>query len=367
MGQGSSSSSTAVPAPTDSFKRLTRDEVQLLFSFLDWRSKLALARCSRQLFSDADSVLAWKDSDGLSAFSSAGVIDLNLVRMPDVKTVELVLNSLAGRRGRVHLQYDHRTFGEGRCLRSRQLPVGTCRRIAESLPRLHGLGPFCRSCSGVEEWTLLLPIVPQLKRPLSELRLDDFRDPHSTIDVSLLARAVNVVFSPTMAPHLRALSLTYNWKLDDDPRGETYTGLVQLPQLTQLECNSDLWVGLVEHQPRAALYDQLLSLSIFCYMTRLDSLCHALCSSGMSKLRVLRLYGWLQPDDAAAPTSSRHWAALCAIIAAVGNPCAPFRILSRAQLNSAKTLPHRRAGRRTGAAHAVIAHLDRGRGKKSVS
>jgi len=133
------------------FTRLTRDEVQLLFSFLDWRSKLALARCNRQLFSDADSVLAWKDSDGLSVFSSAGVIELNLVRMPDVKTVELVLNSLAARRGRVHLQYDHCTHGEGRCLRSRHLLFGTCRRIAESLPRLHGLGPFCRSCSGVEE------------------------------------------------------------------------------------------------------------------------------------------------------------------------------------------------------------------------
>jgi hypothetical protein len=31
----------------------------------------------------------------------------------------------------------------------------------------------------------------------------------------------------------------------------------------------------------------------------------------MAKLRVLRLYGWLQPDDAAAPAASQHWGALC--------------------------------------------------------
>jgi hypothetical protein len=30
----------------------------------------------------------------------------------------------------------------------------------------------------------------------------------------------------------------------------------------------------------------------------------------MAQLRVLRLYGWLQPDDAVASTASRHWAAL---------------------------------------------------------
>jgi hypothetical protein len=124
-------------------ERLARDEVQLLFSFLDWRSKLALARCNRQLLRDCDSVLAWKDSDGPSAFSASGVIELNLALLTDEQTISAaVTKSLAGRRGRVRLLYRHRSSSDSACSRFIRLPFGTFRRTASiartgsSVPRL---------------------------------------------------------------------------------------------------------------------------------------------------------------------------------------------------------------------------------------
>jgi hypothetical protein len=70
-----------------------------------------------------------------------------------------------------------------------------------------------------------------------------------------------------------------------------HAALAQLSQLTQLECNSRLWIELVDLQPRAALYGRLLSLSIYCIATPLDSLCVSLCTGTLAELRVLHLFG----------------------------------------------------------------------------
>jgi len=203
--------------------------------------------------------------------------------------------------------------GNERCPPSSGLPVELFRRTAELLPRLHGLGSLCNNCDTVDDWLLLFRVASRLQRPLAELRVDDFRLPPAELFNVVSVRAVQRACSPAVAPQLRALTLHRAWcPTDDDPPftlRKTYAALAQLPQLTQLECSSLLWVELVERQPHAALYDQLLSLSI-CIVTRLGPLCHALCSSGMAQLRVLRLYGWLQSDDAVAPTAAQQWAAL---------------------------------------------------------
>jgi len=115
-----------------------------------------------------------------------------------------------------------------------------------------------------------------------------------------------------MAPHLRALSLHGAWSpTDDDPpfnRRKTCAALTQLPQLTQLECSSPLWIELMEHRPHAALYGQLLSLSINCISTSLGSVCQSLGNHRLTQLRVLRLYGVLQLVGIAS--ASRHWGLL---------------------------------------------------------
>jgi hypothetical protein len=118
MSQGTSAANARNPPPSSLSARLARDELQLLFSFLDWRSKLALARRNRTLLGDADSVLAWKDSDGPSAFSPAGVIELNLAVLAEEKNIsDAAMTSLAARRGRVRILYRHRTMNEDRCWR----------------------------------------------------------------------------------------------------------------------------------------------------------------------------------------------------------------------------------------------------------
>jgi hypothetical protein len=159
---------------------MARDEVQLLFSFLDWRSKLALARCNRQLLGDADAPVSWQDSDGPSAFSAAGVIELNLALLTDEQTIsDAVTNSLAGRRGRVRLVYRHGSvpvFGKHSCRVDFWPCLKPFRRTAEWLPRLHGLGPLCRGCCTQWEWSRLFNSVTQLAHPLAELRVDNFSD-----------------------------------------------------------------------------------------------------------------------------------------------------------------------------------------------
>jgi hypothetical protein len=271
---GQTLSATIFAARFAGFARLAGDEVQLLFSFLDWRSKLALAQCSRQLLRDADTSLAWQDSVGPAAFSPAGVIELNLALMTDEQTIsDAATKSLAARRGRARLLYSHSASGAGVCSRFSQLPFGTFRRTAGSLPRLHGLGPLCSGCSDLEEWTLLLTVATEVKRPLAELLVDDFRHPVDDLTSVVSARSAVTACSPAVAPRLRALTLHWAWKPADDgpfPRHEKYAALAQLPQLTLLECSSQLWVELVQLQPQTALYGQLLSLSIYCNATPLS-------------------------------------------------------------------------------------------------
>ena len=141
---------------------MARVEVQLVFTFLDWRSKLALARCNRTLLGDADSPMAWKDSEGPSAFSAAGVMELNLALLTDEQTIsDAVTRSLAGRRARVRLVYRHGSVPVfGSCLVRPCLE--TFRRTAESLPRFHGPGPLCRGCCTQWEWSRLFNVVTQL-------------------------------------------------------------------------------------------------------------------------------------------------------------------------------------------------------------
>jgi hypothetical protein len=294
--------------------RLARDEVRLLFSFLDWRSKLALARCNRPLRGDADSPMAWQDSDGPSAFSAAGVIELNLARLTDEQTIsDAVTKSLAGRRGRVRLLYDHHTSNGSDCSRFTRMPFGTFRRTAESLRRLHGLGPLCRGCSDLEEWRLLLTVASEGKRPLAELRVDDFHHQIADLTNVVSERAVQMVCcSPAMVPHLRALTLHWAWSPTDDAslnRRATVAALTQLPQLTQLECSSRLWVELIALQPHTALYGQLRSLSLFCTATPLESICQAMGNSRLEQLRVLRLCGWLDLGNPVT-TNQKHWGSL---------------------------------------------------------
>ena len=105
-----------------------------MFNFLDWRSKLALARCNRTLLGDADSPLSWQYNDSLSSFHR-GVIELNLALLPNEQTIRLVLRSLAARRGRVHLSYRH--SASNRCLHSSQ----------KHSTRSSALLDYCRSCT----------------------------------------------------------------------------------------------------------------------------------------------------------------------------------------------------------------------------
>jgi hypothetical protein len=316
MGQGPSFGigSAAAPAPSSSFARLSRDEVQLLFSFLDWRSKLALARCNRTLLGDCDSVLAWADSDGLSAFSAAGVIELNLALLTDEQTIsDAATKSLAGRRGRVRLLYRHGSvpvFGKHSCRVDIWACLKTFRRTAEWLPRLHGLGPLCRGCCSHWEWVRLFNVVTQLPHPLAELRVDDFSD-SADPNFGVVVHAVRAALSPAMAPHLRALSLHGAWIPEDHanlPRYVVFAALTELPQLTVLECSSQLWNELVELQPDSALHGQLQSLSINCTSTSLGSVCQSLGNHRLTQLRVLRLYGVLQLVGIAS--ASRHWGSL---------------------------------------------------------
>jgi hypothetical protein len=276
-------------------------EVQSVFNFLDWRSKLALARCNRALLGDCDSPMAWQDSDGPSAFSAAGVIELNLARLTDEPTIErAATRTLAGRRGRVRLLYRHRTPKDSACSRFIRLPVGTFRRTAASLPRLHGLGPLCSGCSSLEEWTLLLTVASEVKCPLAELRVDNFYHPLDDLTSVVSARAVQMACSPAVAPHLRALAFPWAWSPTDDDAPFSR-------RETQLECSSELWVYLVELQPHSALYRRLRSLSILCQSTSLGSMCQSLCSSQLEQLRVLRLHGWLRLPSSAASASHQHW------------------------------------------------------------
>jgi hypothetical protein len=146
---------------------------------------------------------------------------------------------------------------------------------------------------------------------LAELRLDNFSN-SADPNFGVVAYAVRVALSPAMAPHLRALSLHGTWcPTDDDPpftRRKTYAALTQLPQLTQLECSSPLWIELVEFQPDSALYGQLQSLSLSCISMSLGSVCQSLGNHRLTQLRVLRLYGVLQLVRAAS--ASRHWGSL---------------------------------------------------------
>jgi len=121
---------------------MARVEVQLLFNFLDWRGKLALARCNRTLLGDCDSPLAWQDSDGLSAFSSAGVVDLNLavlyfdqsIKHGAEQAIARAMKGLVVCRGRVRVLLRH-SASESCCLRPR-IPFEVLQRLLESVPRL---------------------------------------------------------------------------------------------------------------------------------------------------------------------------------------------------------------------------------------
>jgi hypothetical protein len=297
--------------------RLARVEVQSVFSFLDWRSKLALARCSRQLLRDCDSVLAWKDSDGPSAFSPAGVIALNLARLTDEPTVErAATRSLVGRRGRVRLLYHTGSSGSSPDVPARRrLPVELFRRMAGSLPRLSGIGPLRCDSTDVEERNFLFLLATELERPLAELRVDDFHSP-VLLSFTLMTRTVQTIGSPALASHLRSLALPCEYFASPECSPETvHAALAQLSQLTQLECNSRLWIELVDLQPRAALYGRLLSLSIYYIATPADSLCVSLCTGTLVQLRVLRLFG--SPLQRGCLEGSVHCEPLAAIPAAL--------------------------------------------------
>jgi hypothetical protein len=262
----------------------------------------------RQLLSDADSALAWADSDGPSAFSSTGVIQLNLALESSGQALAVVTTrSLAARRGRVRLLCSHRTPANERCPPSSKLPLEAFRCIAESLPRLHGIGPLCNECGDEEQFDLLFRIAAELNRPLAELRV---RDEHRSANFlfEVVERAVRTVSSPALAPYLRALSLPLSFQVDRHPRvDETYAALARLPQLTQLECESQMWVQLVALQPRAAMYGPLRSLTLLCRYTPLSSLRASLCNSGLVQLHRLQLLGSL--DMLSRSREVRDWSA----------------------------------------------------------
>jgi hypothetical protein len=292
---------------------LAREEVQLVFGFLDWRSKLALARCNRTLRGDCDSSLAWQDSDGPSAFSPAGVIELNLARLTDEPTVErAATRSLAGRRGRVRLLHHHHPFVNDRCMRGGcRLPFELFQRMAASLPRLHGLGPLCGNRGfAEEEWILFFTVALELQRPLAELRVTAMDAFHtfSAVSPAMVSRVLDAALSAVHAPHLRMLTTPWTWNQFSLTPAES-RALVQLPQLTQLECGAHLWLELTEAQPDGALFGQLRSLSLLCSRTRLGVLRVSLCSHALQHLRVLRLFNSLH-EDRSEEDDQRHWSAI---------------------------------------------------------
>jgi hypothetical protein len=292
-------------------------EVQLLFSFLDWRSKLALARCNRTLRGDCDSPMAWQDSDGPSAFSPAGIIELNLARLTDEQTVaRAAARSLAARRGRVRLLYHHCLSDKKRCvLGGCSLPFELFRRTAAALPRLHGIGPLCDGRGFMEEeWICFFTVAMELQRPLSELRVTTMDPFHAfpSVSLAMVSRVLAAALSPVHAPHLRVLTIPWTWTPLDLSRGEK-DALAQLPQLTQLECGTQLWLELTEAQPYGALFGQLHSLSLLCSWTRLDALRASLCRDALQHLHVLRLFGSLHAE-VNEEDDKRHWSAILAAL-----------------------------------------------------
>jgi hypothetical protein len=173
---------------------------------------------------------------------------------------------------------------------------------------LHGLGPLCNGCSNVQQSNLLFHIAAELDRPLAELRV---RDEHRSAEFlfEVAERAVRTVSSPALAPHLRALALPLTHRVDRHRRvDETYAALARLPQLTQLEYESQMWVQLVALQPRATMYGRLRSLTLLCRYTPLSSIRASLCNGGLVQLHRLQLVGALYTHSGSKEV--RDWSAI---------------------------------------------------------